>query len=67
MLNVMLLAEPPLETLTLALSPVLLHVHVADWVQEMVTLALKRPKSFRFTGDPADVPPFGVNATFDLP
>jgi hypothetical protein len=43
LLNVMLVAEPPLETLALPPVPVFVQVHTADWLQVMVTLAFKLP------------------------
>jgi len=67
LLNVMLVADPPLETLALPPVPDLLQVHVADWLQVIVTLAFRMPKSLRATAVPADVPPFGEKETSDVP
>jgi hypothetical protein len=67
LLNVMLVAEPPLETLALPPVPDLLQVHVADWLQVIVTLAFRMPKSLSDCGAPAEAPPLGEKATSDVP
>lgn len=64
----MLVADDPLVTFAVPKLPDERdQVHVADDVQEIVSLAVKVPMSDSASGAPAVVPPSGLNATSEVP